>query len=333
MKELVGEEGALTGLLRSGLTAAGLSDSDTVEPISLGSRKQTYLVRSQPERDTAGETAEAGASEGGTEAVVVQTGQDVTALETEAVLLEEIAAETAVPVPTVRASGTVDDGAYLVTDWIEGDNLHYRFTALGRDRQRALARAFGRFLAALHDQFTFEGVGHLSVVDGTLQSTGTADPESWLTTYGTEAIERLPAEFDDIRTDIRAAVETRAPPEPTVSLYPWDYRPGNALVRDGALEAVLDLEQPLAAPPALSVAKAKYLVADWYAEESEPLRDAFRRGYSSVRALPEIRPAHQVAAIASSAVDSRGTVTNPRYPELDREASIEVHREALLSVL
>jgi hypothetical protein len=40
-----------------------------------------------------------------------------------------------------------------------------------------------------------------------------------------------------------------------------------------------------------------------------------------------------VAAIADSAVDLTGAVTSPRCPELDREAAVAVHREALVNLL
>lgn len=79
---------------------------------------------------------------------------------------------------------------------------------------------------------------------------------------------------------------------PTARLFPWDFRPGNALLADGDLAAILDWEAPLAAPAALSVAKREYLVAD-------------------------------------SAVDSTGAVTNPGYPELDRNDAVVFHRRAL----
>lgn len=47
----------------------------------------------------------------------------------------------------------------------------------------------------------------------------------------------------------------------------------------------------------------------------------------------EVRPDHRAAAIADSAVDSNGVVTNPDYPELDRERAIRFHREALAELL
>jgi len=89
----------------------------------------------------------------------------------------------------------------------------------------------------------------------------------------------------------------------------------------------------MAAPPALSLANSEYLVADWYVDEPAPLRAAFRAGYERVRSLPTVRSVHRVVAIADSAVDSRGAVTNPGYPERERAASVDFHRAALSSAL
>jgi aminoglycoside phosphotransferase (APT) family kinase protein len=81
--------------------------------------------------------------------------------------------------------------------------------------------------------------------------------------YGRAGLGRLPAAFDDLRPDLAALFEDASlASAPSARLFPWDFRPGNALVADGEVAAVLDWESPLAAVPALSVAKAEYLVAE-----------------------------------------------------------------------
>jgi aminoglycoside phosphotransferase (APT) family kinase protein len=317
MKETVGDESVTSAPLRSALAAAGVAtDEAAVEAVSLGNRKETHLVRPPNEKP-----------------IVVQTGGGEVGLETEATLLEEIAPTGAVPVPRVLASGTVEDSTYLVTTYVDGENLHYRFTSLSAGQQRELASAFGRHLGALHERFAFDGVGEIRPVEGSLQATERGW-RGWFEEYAREAIDGLPAEFDALRADLHEAVESSVlAADPSPRLFPWDFRPGNALVRDGELVAILDWEQPLAAAPALAVAKAEYLVADWYVDDPGMLRQAFRRGYESIRPLPDVVSAHRVAAIASSAVDSRGRVTNPQYPELDREAAVDFHRCALLDAV
>lgn len=318
MKETVGNETNVSAPLRQALTATGLADRDLdVEAVSLGNRKDTYLVRPA-----------------GGQTVVVQTSDDASSLQTEATLLKRISAETSVPVPAVVASGLIDGRGYLVTRHVDGENLHYQFANLGPEPRRSLAAAFGRHLATLHETVQFEAFGTVSHADGCLQIAGEQGWESWFAAYANAALERLPDDFDGVRDALEGAVAGHeGTADPTPCLFPWDYRPGNAVVQDGTLAAILDWEEPMAADPALSVAKAEYLVADWYVEETEPLREAFREGYRSVRPFPQVEPAHQIAAIASSTVDSRGVVTNPRYPELDRESSVEFHLTALRSAL
>jgi len=277
-----------------------------------GNRKRTFLVS---------------LTDGGR--FVLQLCAERRWLRTEVAVLRGLREQTAVPVPAVRAAGTASGVAYAVTDHVAGEDLHERFVALDDATQTRLADRFGAHLAEVHGAFRFEGYGEVTVEEGALVASGEDWPR-WLRGYARRAIGRLPDELDGLRDDLVALVE-RAPlePEPPARLFPWDFRPGNALVDDGTLAAILDWEAPLAADPALSFAKAEYLVADWYVERSEPLRRAFRQGYSRVRDLPAVASIHRVAAIADTAVDSRGQVTNPGYPELPRAEAVAFHRRAL----
>ena len=156
-----------------------------------------------------------------------------------------------------------------------------------------------------------------------------SDDHGWLAAYGRRAVERLPPDFDPLRARLSDCLDTATDVEVTPRLFPWDLRPGNALAIDGAVSAVLDWERPMAAPPALALAKTEYLVADWYVDDPAPLHETFREGYESVRPLPTVGPVHRVVAIADSAVDSRGDVTNPQYPDCGRSEAVAFHREAL----
>ncbi|WP_336328768.1 phosphotransferase family protein [Halovenus sp. HT40] len=327
-------ESELDGILREVRPTATVTETT---PLDRGNRKQTTIVR----------FADAAP-------VVVQRSADRDAIRTEARLLDAIADRTSIPVARPLATGA---NGWLVTPFVVGTDLHEQFTDLASaDRQR-IVEQFGRSLAQLHEAFEFEAYG--PVVAGrngiqTGQANGgriaggielvpnggdppapTADWPEWLRTVGEAAIGRLPSEFDDLRPKLRAAVAEGTDSSPTPRLFPWDFRPGNALLDGGELAAIVDWEGPLAADPALSYAKAEYLVADWYVsrEQARELRSVFRRGYESIRDPPAIEPAHRVAAIASTAVDSRGVVTNPRYPPVDREPAIEFHRESLRRAL
>ena len=287
-----------------------------VETIDRGNRKRTAIAS----------FAERGP-------VVVQVCEERTWLRTEAALLGKIRERTFVPVPPVLAAGSHNGVAYMLTAFVAGANLHERFTALDAATRRELASWFGKALGRLHEAFEFDGYGRLANPDESF-TTGHGDWLSWFRQYGLQAVDRLPGAFDPVCDDLRALFEDPSGEvAPTARLFPWDFRPGNALVADGSVTAVLDWEAPLAAPPALSVAKSEYLVADWYVDNSGPLRQAFRNGYTAVRPYPPVHPAHRAAAIAECAVDSAGVVTNPRYPPVGRAEAVAFHRDALLGVV
>ncbi len=286
-----------------------------IEPLDRGSRKRTAIAR----------FAERGP-------VVVQVCPEREWLRTEAALLRELRRRTFVPVPPVLAAGTHEGVAYTLTAYVPGDDLHERFVELDPETRRALVRWFGRALARLHDAFEFDGYGPLRFSGDRFTATR-SNWVPWFREYARRAVDRLPTAFDPIRDELDASVGEVPDACPTPRLFPWDFRPGNALVTDGSITAVLDWEAPLAAAPALSVAKAEYLVADWYVEDPEPLRRAFRDGYAEVRAYPSIPPAYRIAAVAESAVDSAGVVTNPRYPPVGTDESVAFHRDALIGAL
>lgn len=270
--------------------------------------------------------------------IVIQVGPDPAATRVEARLRKAIDERTAVPVPTPLGTGTVDREGWLATPHVSGDDLHESFTRLDPPGRQRIARSFGRSLATLHDAFQFDAYGPLTVVDDELtvdddgDSDATTEWTAWVTAFGRAALERLPSEFNPVRADVAdalAAFDAESAPDPR--LFPWDLRPGNALVSDGRLAAILDWERPLSAAPALSVAKTEYLVADWYVPgaEARSLREAFRAGYESVRTYPRVRPAHRIAAVVNTAVDSRGAVTNPGYPPVSRAEAVRFHRRTL----
>ncbi|WP_276271057.1 phosphotransferase family protein [Haloarcula litorea] len=256
--------------------------------------------------------------------LVVQTANDAAALRTEAELLRAVADRTDVPVPELVAAGELDGRGYLVTEHVAGADLHERFVALPTDDRVRLARRFGSILGTLHDAFPFDGAGAVSLDDGSLVAAGRTSA-AVAREYAADALAALPPAFDDLRPAVAAA-----PDPPTGNrrprLFPWDLRPGNAVVADGRLAAVLDWGGPRAADPALSVAKTEHVVARWYGVDSDRLAPAFREGYRSVRPLPDVTAAHRLAAVAAAAVDSDGVVTRPGYPERTGTDAVTVHR-------
>jgi len=291
-----------------------------VERVASGNRRRTAVARFADDAP-----------------LVVQLSADAEAVATEATLRRAVRRRTSIPVPPAVAVGTLDGTGYLVSEYRSGRDLHAVFADMVPERQRAVARNFGTYLGELHAAFGFDSCGALRRDEsGTDEATATALTASgdgcseWLQAYGERAIARLPDSFDPLRERLHERVSAAAratTDEPR--LYPWDLRPGNALADDDGVTAVVDWEGPLAAPPGVALAKTTYLVAAWYVEESDPLREALRRGYRRVRPLPTVHPGYRVAAVADSAVDSAGVVTRPGYPEWSRERAVTFHRRAL----
>jgi len=259
-------------------------------------------------------------------------------LQTEGELARAIRERTTAPVPRVLEIGSHGATSYIVTELARGENLHSRFVSLGGTAQRRISWEFGQYLAELHETFAFDGFGGVvctSTASGTdFRATGGTDFRAWFRQYALQGVDALPPEFDPLTDELRRAVES-APDELPGGpmLYPWDFRPGNALARDGALSAVLDWGDPLAAPAGLSVAKTDHLLTDWYVADADPLRSAFRRGYESVREYPPVPPIYRLVAVLRSAVDSKGAVTRPRYPEWPGERAVEFHTTRLRELL
>lgn len=257
-------------------------------------------------------------------------------LRTEGLLARTIRRRTDVPVPRVLEIDSHRGTSYVVSELASGENLHELFVDLDPGVKRRIARSFGRYLAELHEAFSFDAFGGVVSTDGepSFRATGATEFDSWLRHYALAGVEALPAAFDSIRGDLRRAIESMQVPEPTTPvLYPWDLRPGNALIEDGSLSAVLDWGDPLAAPAGLAAAKARYLTTDWYVADADPLRRAFREGYESVRAYPSVPPVYRLIAVLRSAVDSNGEVTRPRYPEWTGERALDFHVSRLTELL
>lgn len=258
--------------------------------------------------------------------VVVQLTPDPTAAHTEAAVIAAIRERTGVPVPRLLGRGSIGGRGYLVTEHVTGRDLHETFTTLPDPTRERIAGRFGAILAELHEAFTFGTAGPVTVGSaGTLEAGG-SDPTTFFETYASDALDALPAAFDEQRSRIEAVLADRPVRETTLRLFPWDLRPGNAVLAGDEVAAIVDCGAPLAAPPSLAVAKVEHLVATWYEDEPAALRNAFETGYERVRPLPEVTIADRLVAVAASAVDSTGTVTRPRYPELTGEDAVAVHR-------
>lgn len=323
------DEAVVRDVLAQAMPETGVA---AVESADWGNTKRTALV----------------ALTDGREVVVQYRARDAGGLATEAELTRAIGERTDVPVPAVLGVEQTDEYVAVVTALVPGVDLHERFEALSLDRRVTIARTLGRHLAAVHDAFTFAGYGTVSIRSDTLAVTDPAtDWRAWLREYLGRALARFEGALADRAAPIRDAVarhRDRLPASPTPRLFPWDFRPGNVIVTDSdaAIAAVLDWGEPLAAGRGLSLAKAEFLLADWYADTdaADRLRAAFLAGYRARISLPDgyerARQVYRLVAIAASAVDAAGRVTRPRFPMVADDDAVAFHcshLDALLDTL
>lgn len=300
-----------------------------VDPADWGNTKRTALVTLAD----------------GREVVVQYRARDAGGLATEAELTRAIGERTDVPIPAVLGVEQTGEYAAVVTARVPGADLHERFESLSPARRTTLARTLGDHLAAVHDAFAFEGYGPVTHRDGSFAvADPTTDWPGWLGDYLERALGRLDGPLADLVGPVRetfAAHRDRLPVSPPARLFPWDFRPGNVIVAetDASVAAVLDWGDPLAAARGLALAKAEFLLADWYAEGEAVvrLRTAFRDGYRARLSLPpdfeDTRSLYRLVAVAASAVDAAGRVTRPRFPMVDDAAAVAFHRDHLDALL
>ena len=288
----------------------------SIERPAEGNRKETAFVRLADGRR-----------------VVVQLSDDPEAFRTETRLTREIAARTTVPVPTVLAEGLLEGQGYRVTERIGGTNLHEQFVTLPDGDRRTIARRFGGVLGEVHDAFEFDRFGPIVATDEGFRATGARSFGTWFERYAERELEALPDAFADLEGGIREAIESTRPRDPTPRLFPWDLRPGNAVVDGGEIAAFLDWGEPLSASAGIALAKLDHLVADWYLEDGAELRAAIREGYREGRPVPDVGRGERVAAVLEAVVDSRGVLTRPGYPERTGSEAVAFHREHLESAL
>lgn len=288
---------------------------DRVRPIAHGGRRETLEVqfRNWP-------------------SIIVQGAGSLDAAETERALLTLLDRETSIPTaPPIRA-GQVDAQPWIVTDAIDGTDLHGEFTERSTLVQNRLVRQFGAVLGEVHA--LWESPHHGPVLADDAGDLYVGDPASWTTYFGayaTHHLSRLPAAFDDLRVAIADAVIAVPEASGPARLFPWDLRPGNALCVGDTLTAIIDWEDPLATAPALAVAKAEYGIARWYVdiERGSELIERLHAGYRSVRSLPTVDPVHRIATAMDAAVDSHGMVTNPGYPPMSDSDAVAFHHGLL----
>ncbi|WP_199710136.1 HAD family hydrolase [Halosegnis longus] len=158
-----------------------------VDPVQRGNHKRTYLV-----------TLDDGE-------VVVQLSTRPAAFRTELALARAVRERTSVPTPAILAEESYEGGRYAVVERASGDDLHERFAGLPLPIRETVARSFGRWLAACHEAFRFDGYGDVALTDGELRATD-ADWRAWFGEHLDAGLAALPPSLSDLREPVETAL-------------------------------------------------------------------------------------------------------------------------------
>jgi aminoglycoside phosphotransferase (APT) family kinase protein len=274
-------------------------------PAATSSRGFTFFVATEAEDDTPAYVVKlAKISDDDAEAGEIYR----TALPPEATAISKLAIETtiltrlattAVPVPDVVSSVTEpgrEMPPHILMEYSEGSVLSEMDSSLSPTQRERVIEHVGRYIAQVHDVFSFDRFGELGVSNGTL---GVPDGDQrWQDRFETDIEQALARLEQTPLADVappardwyhahRAALDQQF--EATV--IHADLNPLNILVTttdsDPAISAIIDWEDSLAGPPELQIASAVTLLDRQLPEhETATVRDRFTRGYRSVRALP-----------------------------------------------
>lgn len=198
-------------------------------------------------------------------------------------LLQFIAANTSVPVPTVYATGKDGDFPYMFVEYCDGLDVDGDVSIFEPETQRRLAEEAGSHLAEIHASRTFDQHGVLTVEDDEVVIQRAFETTSdFLLSYLDIVLElEVPDEFADL--DLRGPAEraARSVPQMTPVLVHSDYGLHNISVgRDHTTNAVLDWGGAKAAPAEFDLVRAEEMLC-LHCPLDSPMRERVREGLLS----------------------------------------------------
>jgi Ser/Thr protein kinase RdoA (MazF antagonist) len=246
---------------------------DACERAAGGRMAETYLLGLD------GDPARAVCKLGGPS---VRTGDVI-----EPLVLRLVTATTDLPAPGVLASGTLrraNDGESADSDAFRPARDYWGlyefrdgapptpFDALDSDVRRGIIREAGAFLARLHAAHQFERTGGLGRTDGDLR-----------------ICEHAGLDAPGLAQRLAGRRSGADPVDRQPVLTHGDLFPGNLLVADGKITAVLDWGNAHVTTAGYALARAEMRFVDWFrfpSGERRALRTALRKGYRQYREIP-----------------------------------------------
>jgi aminoglycoside phosphotransferase (APT) family kinase protein len=206
---------------------------------------------------------------------------DPTRVVRERAALAYVGARTAVPVPTVVASGTEGEVPYLVTAPLAGRPLHEAWDAGSESARADVARSLGRTLATVHG-LRFEGHGEVRggtneglVLDRRRWSDLLRDRVDETQVIGSS--DRFPDHFDRVR-DLICDRRDLLDAAPAALVHGDPALPNGVASQDGGV-GLLDWELAHVGDPARDLHRALDQAVGDDDPAADRLRDALRAGY------------------------------------------------------
>ncbi len=288
------------------LTAAcdGISSRDHLTAASQSSRGFTFFVNSESTDDTPTYVLKL-AKIGDDDSEVSEIYR--TALPSDATAVRKLAVEasvllqlsaTAVPVPAVCNRVTDPGGEfprYILMEYVDGIVLVELGDLLSTTQKYDIIEQLGRYLAVVHETFSFDRFGELEVINGELRVADGAN--RWVDLFDIEiaqAIKRLeqtpladlarPARewYNDRRGELAHEFNSTAIHE--------DPNPLNILIENNStptISAIVDWEDIMAGPPELQITIATIMLDRQLGDLERPtIRRRLLTGYEAVRDLP-----------------------------------------------
>lgn len=187
---------------------------------------------------------------------------------------------------------------YMIMEHVAGENGAGAVPTFTPKARAAFMEDAGRLLARLHDHAAFDACGYPAVTDGTVS---VVDTQPWTQLYRQKLATAINGigrtRFGDLVPRLSDAADTaaaRLDEADAPRLLKNDHAPGNMIVREGAIAAVLDWEGTLVGPARYDAVQAERKCVERYADDdAERLRTAFQDGYESLRPYPAVPDAER----------------------------------------
>lgn len=190
--------------------------------------------------------------------------------------------QNGVRAPSIVGAGEDGEVSYFIADWIMSDSTW----ELPESPPAGITKEAGRQLALTHE------AGVDTRLEHSLEVRAGRRYRELLLEFADDIERYHPQVGSEIR---RLATWGESPEAGSLVVCPLDFHQANVLANDGELQAVVDFERCYIGPPAWSYFTSARLFG---LQGDTTYSEDFRKGYESVREVPEYKPEYGLGALA-----------------------------------